>query len=233
MDHHKSGAWRLFPVILIAGLLFLLTDSRAVAGKIRVACVGDSITYGDGVPQRHTQGWPGKLQQLLGTGYQVANFGHSGTTMLKNGGLPYWKTAEYKAATSFDPNIVIIMLGTNDANSKSWSRLGSRFTADAEEMIRHFAQLKAHPKIYICTPPPIIHSNYGISEAMLIRGPISDIYTAGHAMNVPVIPVYAELRRFFKTHGADVYYQADGIHPNAAGQKQIAQLIFQFLQRVP
>ena len=95
MGHHKYSAWRLFPVILIAGLLFLLTDSRAVAGKIRVACVGDSITYGAGVPQRHTQGWPGELQQLLGTGYQVANFGHSGATMLKNGGLPYWKTPEF------------------------------------------------------------------------------------------------------------------------------------------
>ncbi|MHB8211250.1 MAG: GDSL-type esterase/lipase family protein [Acidithiobacillus sp.] len=233
MGHHKYSAWRLFPVILIAGLLFLLTDSLAVAGKIRVACVGDSITYGAGVPQRHTQGWPGELQQLLGTGYQVANFGHSGATMLKNGALPYWKTPEYQAATSFNPNIVIIMLGTNDANTQNWSKFGSQFTANAEEMIRHFAQLKAHPKIYICTPPPIIHSNYGISEAMLIRGPIPDIYAAGHAMNVPVIPVYAELRRFFKTHGADVYYQADGVHPNAAGQKQIAQLIFQFLQRVP
>ena len=68
---------------------------------------------------------------------------------------------------------------------------------------------------------------------MLIRSPIPDICMAGHVMNVPVISAYAELQRFLKTHGADVYYQADGAHPNAAGQKQIAQWIFQFLQRVP
>ena len=205
----------------------------AMAAKIRVACVGDSITYGYGVPQRRTHGWPGVLQRLLGNGYRVENFGYSGATMLKNGNLPYWKTPDFEAATKFDPNIVIIMLGTNDTKPVNWTQYGSQFTADAEAMMRHFSHLTAHAKVYICTPPPIIHSNYGISEAMLAGGPIPDVRKAGRAMHISVIPIHADLSRFFETHGSQAYYQADGVHPNAAGQKRIAQIIFQSLRSVP
>ncbi|MGC9258693.1 MAG: GDSL-type esterase/lipase family protein [Phycisphaerae bacterium] len=230
MTQQKKIAWRCFTAILFVCLLPLFTASRATAAKIRVACVGDSITYGYGVPQRRVHGWPGVLQRLLGNGYQVANFGYSGATMLKNGNLPYWKTPDFEAATKFNPNIVIIMLGTNDTKPENWAQFGSQFTANAEAMIRHFSHLKARAKVYICTPPPIIHSNYGISEAMLARGPIPNIHKAGLATSIPVIRIHADLSRFFENHGATGYYQADGVHPNAAGQHRIAQIIFQFLQ---
>ncbi len=90
------------------------------AQPVRVACVGDSITFGAGVPNNWVNAWPGQLQKMLGKHYKVANFGHSGATLLKDGDLPYWKTPEYKHSTAFKGKIVIIMLGTNDTKAWNW-----------------------------------------------------------------------------------------------------------------
>lgn len=219
--------WWFLAILSIPFLRVL--PAFAASTKLRVACVGDSITYGYGVPQRRVHAWPEVLQRLLGSRYQVVNFGHSFATMLKKGNHPYWKTSTYEAATKFDPNIVIIMLGTNDTKLKNWTPYGSRFTANTEAMIRHFARLKAHPKIYICTPPPIIHSNYGITEAVLVQGPIPDIHKAARATHSSVIRLHADLMRWFTTHWSADDYQTDGVHPNATGQKLIAQFIFRSL----
>ena len=46
--------------------------------RIKVACVGNSITYGTGLSDRATQSYPVKLQKLLGERYEVENFGKPG-----------------------------------------------------------------------------------------------------------------------------------------------------------
>ena len=74
---------------------------------------------------RLARAWPGVLQKLVGKKYKSTDFGHSGATLLKKGNLPYWTTPQFKAATKFDPNIVIIMLGTNDTKPKNWKKYGS------------------------------------------------------------------------------------------------------------
>ena len=69
-------------VLLIAG----------VAGARRVACVGDSITYGSGIADRAHDSYPAQLEQILkqyDTAWEVDNFGVSGATLLTNGDLPY------------------------------------------------------------------------------------------------------------------------------------------------
>ena len=81
------------------------------AQKIRVACVGNSVTYGAGIKDRDINSYPSQLQKLLGTNYEVANFGHSGATLLKNGHKPYWEKPEFQKSKDFAPNIVIIHLG--------------------------------------------------------------------------------------------------------------------------
>ena len=50
--------------------------------RIKVACVGNSITYGTGLSDRATQSYPVKLQKLLGERYEVENFGKPGATLL-------------------------------------------------------------------------------------------------------------------------------------------------------
>ena len=112
---------RGFLLCLLFTLLFpagLTRAADAPAEKtLRVACVGDSITYGSGIKDRHHDSYPAVLGRWLGPGWDVRNFGVSGATLLKKGDLPYFKQKNHEAAVAFTPDIVVIMLGTNDSST--------------------------------------------------------------------------------------------------------------------
>ena len=62
--------------------LVLCWSSTAVAAdKIKVACIGDSITFGVGAKPRNTMSYPAQLQKILGDKYEVMNCGKSGIKM--------------------------------------------------------------------------------------------------------------------------------------------------------
>src|SRR5688500_2057324 len=86
---------------------------------VRVACVGDSITFGSGLKDRQTESYPAQLRAMLEKEqpgkWDVQNFGVSGTTLLKKGDRPYWDQKRFTAAKAFAPDIVVIKLGTNDS----------------------------------------------------------------------------------------------------------------------
>src|SRR5687768_14105445 len=106
------------------GLSLLLGTSPACADDkkdaVRVACVGDSITYGAGVSNRDRNCYPAVLQRLLGDGHDVRNFGVSGTTVLAKGDNPYTLQKVYQQAREFKPHVVVIALGTNDTKPQNW-----------------------------------------------------------------------------------------------------------------
>ena len=87
---------------------------------IRVACIGNSITDGHGIDMATQHGYPALLQKKLGEGYWVKNFGVSGRTMLNKGDLPYMNETAWRDALAFDPDIVVIKLGTNDSKPQNW-----------------------------------------------------------------------------------------------------------------
>lgn len=62
---------------------------KVAAQPVRVACVGNSITYGTGIADREHFSYPVQLQQMLGNGYVVGNFGKPGATLLYKGHRPY------------------------------------------------------------------------------------------------------------------------------------------------
>lgn len=78
----------------IIGILsiFLAFALMGQAQRIKVACVGNSVTYGYGIENRETNCYPAQLQQMLGDAYEVENFGHSGATLLNKGYRPYYPT---------------------------------------------------------------------------------------------------------------------------------------------
>ena len=119
-------------MILIA-LSLIVIGARAT----RITCVGDSITSGGACLQ---ESYVNDLQNMLGSSYDVMNAGKSGCTMLKkgldNGGNPYscWDGIEYQSALESKPDIVTIMLGTNDAKYFNWEGIqqntGDYYTLD-------------------------------------------------------------------------------------------------------
>ena len=60
---------------LLAALGLLMAMPQFAQEKIKVACVGNSITYGIGVANPEVNAYPVKLQGMLGDKYEVGNFG--------------------------------------------------------------------------------------------------------------------------------------------------------------
>ena len=111
---------------------------------IRIACIGDSLTRGDGLHEhipanrvpfqrlrpsqyalRKRGSYPALLARLAATQRAVVrNFGHGGATACNHtggNGPPYESVPEYSAALRFAPHVVVLMLGTNDAKAHFWS----------------------------------------------------------------------------------------------------------------
>ncbi|NLC50186.1 MAG: hypothetical protein GX762_07460, partial [Bacteroidales bacterium] len=141
----------LISALILTSLLF----STLATNPIKVACVGNSVTYGAGIAERERMSYPAQLQQMLGDDYQVENFGHSGATLLKKGHNPYWNLKELEEAVAFDPEIVIIHLGLNDTDPRNWPRYRDDFTADYKALIDTFKTKGA--EVWICRLTPIFH----------------------------------------------------------------------------
>ena len=105
-------------ILLIIALCLCVCASHA-AQKVKVACVGNSVTYGYGLQDREHDSYPVRLQQMLGEGYEVQNFGHSGATLLYKGHRPYIGLPEFHQALDFKPDWVVIHLGLNDTDPRN------------------------------------------------------------------------------------------------------------------
>ena len=90
-------------------------------------------------------GYPALLQQKLGENYQVKNFGVSARTMLNKGDNPYMNEMAWRDAVAFNPDIVIIKLGTNDSKPQNWQH-GTEFKQDLVQMITTLRPDLAQPK---------------------------------------------------------------------------------------
>lgn len=202
-----------------AGLVVsaLISPCNLLAEAVRVACVGDSITFGAGVEKRETNNYPVVLGRLLGSGFESRNFGVSGATLLRNGDHPYWKTGAFKAATEWGPNVVVIKLGTNDSKPQNWKHK-EQFAADLRALAEHFAGLPSKPKVYLCLPVPVYQERWGINEPVVKGEVIPIILEVAKAKGLPTIDLYSALS------GRPEMFP-DKIHPNAAGAALIAKTV--------
>ena len=135
---------------IVSLLLLLMVTQYVTAQKkvIKIACIGNSITYGVGTRNPAKDSYPAVLGQMLGDGYEVRNFGVSARTMLMKGDHPYMKEERYRQALAYNPDIVTIKLGTNDTKPQNW-RYKSDFKKDMETMIRTIRALPSKPEIYL------------------------------------------------------------------------------------
>jgi lysophospholipase L1-like esterase len=190
------------------------------AQKMRkIACIGDSITQGVGAA--HGMSWPDQLGKMLGDKWEVKNFGVSGRTLLKSGDLPYQKEGAFTNAKNYNPDGVVIILGTNDTKPHNWAHKGD-FEADYKDLIKQFAELPSKPKIFICYPPYIAQNgNFGITEENT-KAEIPMIDNIARATQARVIDVHAALL------GKDALIP-DKVHPNTEGATEIAKAVYKAL----
>lgn len=205
-----------------AFLLLLSIVLTTYAGDtLRVACVGNSITYGHGIPNREQCSYPAVLGRLLGSGYEVRNFGISARTLLMKGDRPYMNEPIYQEALAFNPDIVTIKLGTNDTKPFNW-QYGGEFKDDLRTLIRSFQALSSHPRIILCTPIPGGREDWGINDSTLVASVIPYIREVADELSLEVV----DLHTAFAPYQHLLY---DRVHPNADGAAVIAHVIAEAL----
>lgn len=199
-------------------LLLSLAVPAFAAEKIKVACVGDSITAGAGVKDAKNR-YPAQLGVLLGPDYEVKNYGNSGSTMLDDGDKPYKKQKSYTDAVAFAADIVVIKLGTNDSKPQNWKKKEG-FAGSTKSLVEAFQKANPKAKIYLCYPVPVIaQGNYGINNEMVKGEIIPLIKKVADEMKLPIIDLYAAL-------DGKPELLPDRVHPNDEGAGLIAKAVY-------
>lgn len=214
--------------ILLLALCFGMAQAakpkkKRAAGKVRVACVGNSVTFGYGLPDRATQAYPMRLQQMLGEGYDVRNFGHSGATLLRKGHRPYMKLPEFKAAVDYKADLVVIHLGLNDTDPRNWPNYSEEFIPDYTALIDSFRVANPKAKIWICRMTPIFHDHPRFDSGTLewhgqIQKAIDRIGTTNPDVE-GIIDLYEPLHKFPNLF-------PDALHPDTAGALILAETVY-------
>lgn len=201
--------------------VMLLFASALFSQTLKVACVGDSVTFGAGIEDREENSFPAQLQQKLGSNYKVGNFGYSGATMLKNGHKPYWDQAVFKQSQDFAPNIVILHLGLNDQGNNNWPNHKEDFEQDYLDMIAIYKNLPSKPKVILCRMTPTFSGHHWFEEGMResFKEIQSKIEIIAKKAAVDLIDLHEPLYRFPE-------YFPDNLHPTKEGAQIIANKVF-------
>ena len=241
-DHgYGFGTWFKYHDQMLTDIGNWLNAHKAPkTDAVKVACIGNSITDGHGIDMATQHGYPALLQQMLGDGYWVKNFGVSGRTLLNKGDFPYMNEMAWKDAVAFQPDVVIIKLGTNDSKPQNW-QYGAEFKADLKQMITTLrpdlaqpqkkkgkkakAAAPKKPEIILCTPIPAFKSSWDINEEIIANNIIPIQQEVAREYGLQVI----DLHTLF-ANGADMV-QPDGIHPNEKGVKRMAEIIAEALKK--
>ncbi len=188
------------------------TKTKDATPTIRVACIGDSIT--------ELSNYPNQLAKMLGDHYIVGNFGACGTTVLNDSGSPYRFTEAHKEIAKFQPDIIISILGTNDASPSFEHNLGF-FVNDYVLLLQEFKNLPSKPEVFIVNPPPIFSEILGLDPELLEKNIIPAITETSIETCLPVIDVHSAVNK--------QEYFFDGVHPNIMGARVIAQEVYKAL----
>ena len=237
----------LIKTVLKVGIPVALTAAAYAAAKAReltlpskekphsdapiIVALGDSITFGSGVKRtRKSDCWEAKLEKLLNGSHQVLNYGISGATLQDEGNKPYWNMPEKQlqgypqAALALNPEIILLMLGTNDTKPYNWNR--ERYKAQLDLRVK---ELKASGARLILMCPPFACPADGSEEVAF------DI--KNETIRDEVVPIVKKCAEDNQVECIDLYrltdghgeYFADGVHPNSFGNRVIAAEIYRSL----
>lgn len=211
---------KIFTILLGALLLVGCADKKE---KVRIACIGDSITEGYGLRCQSQSSYPYKLNQMLGDNYIVQNCGRSATTLQKQGDYSYWTVCDFMNALQLQPNIVVIALGTNDTKTYNWNQ--ERFKKDYQNLIDTIQSIPSKPQIILVKPVPAFETKWTINDSTLVNG---------------VNPVIDELQVQYKLHVIDMHDAflgeaenfVDSIHPNEIAVYKMAEMVYKEIKNI-
>lgn len=222
-----------FLFLFFNGLSGLHIRTEAQEGQIKVACVGDSITYGHGVTPWHKNNYPEVLQELLGDDYNVQNFGVSGTTTHSTGDQPYIETDVYKESIEYDADILIFMLGSNDSKPENWTD-AETFKKEYLALLDTYITEENSPEIYLGIPAKAFYEDKSQTSGLTsydIQGDI--VEKIGQIVKeIAAERGYKYIDIYELTADHPEWFASDYVHPNTDGAKAIAEEIYKFVTDV-
>ena len=225
MGYFLSAVLLLVVTGMYCWWIFLPHKELPLFTKKRILCIGDSITFGAGVvPMRWRDSYPAILQQKLGHEYQVLNYGISGSTMQLSSDKPY-SQPYVDAAEKTEPEICILMLGTND--SKPHNCNPASFVKDLNQRVARIQSFPSAPRIILAIPPAAFGNPIAFEiDNDIIREQIRPILMQyAKANRLQMIDLYRET----KTHPE---WFPDGVHPNREGNQRIAEIVYRKLKEI-
>ncbi len=202
-------------------IVLLALDLVSYAQEVKVACIGNSVTFGYGLKNPENESYPSVLQGLLGQKYEVKNFGLSGATLLKKGHRPYYKTEQFEEVMSFKPDVAIIHLGLNDTDPRDWPEFKDDFRSDYSWLIDTLRKQNPNVKLFICKLTPIFNGHPRFKSGTRdwywqIQQQIIEIAKANHTGLIDLTSALYNRPDLF----------ADNLHPDKEGTAIIAKTVY-------
>lgn len=223
-----------FAYLYTHGLSGMMAKIETKPDTIKIACVGDSVTYGHGISNWSENTYPAVLGRLLGDGYSVMNFGNSGTTVQDDGDQPYTATKQYQRSFETEPDIVVLMLGSNDSKPKNWKGADAFAKAYTKLLDKYISTGAA---VYICTPPEAYYKDNSVDGMSSLYINSADALTS-FDINPSVVDEIAEITKSIAaekglelidihalTESHPEYFLSDCVHPNNTGATAIAKSV--------
>jgi len=208
----------LFILLLSVSSCIDKDQKQSEIKNLKVVCLGDSITYGHKLANRVAESYPTRLRQLSQGRWQVSNFGVNGATVLVRGDIPIKAQAVYKRVMNASPDVVVLMLGTNDTKKVNWPYIQS-FEKDYTGLIERLKMLDSRPHVIACSIPPIMIDYPNGLTASRQQKVNSFVRKVTASTKTDYLDIYAGM-------AGDSTFFVDGIHPNARGAQKIASLVF-------
>lgn len=225
-------------LVILVGIVYLYFNGMSgmrnttepKEGQVKVACVGDSITYGHGIKNWPKNNYPVLLQNLLGYGYHVNSYGVSGRAVQDNSDQPYRALPHYEESVAYDADIIVFMMGSNDTKPENW--FGEEaFRTALKDLLDDYTQGEKKPAIYICTTPAcfFMENSEGVLTSHDLRPAYADIIAeivrqTAEELGYPVIDIHALTKK------NPQWFAKDGVHPNNEGAASIAQAVYEAIR---
>ena len=226
MRQKKLSDYLLRFAVLLAVILLVLR--LTCPSQTRIACVGDSITYGATIRDKSHDSYPAQLGTMLGRKYSVKNFGASGYTLQESCDRPYTSHKRYKKSLDFKPDVVLIMLGTNDTKPYNWISTEA-FQDDYRQLILSYQELPSRPDVILMTPASVFPENFNPAKPYKIRSGVAGeaakaVRELAKELGLPFIDIHEV------TASHPEFFLQDGVHPNELGAKAIARTVYEALK---
>ena len=209
----------IFLGLFWTGHTYLRFNGKPDDTQVRVACVGNSVTYGYGIFGAPLKNYPRKLSERLGDGYHVANFGLSSHCVQDSGDMPYRGTTVFRDSVAYEADILILMMGSNDCKMENWQGIDT-FRQAYQALLASYGDVG---EIYLC-PPAFPHPAENGTVSFGIRpDAMEEICTMIRTLAAERGYHLLDIQALTAPHPA--WFLSDGVHPNAAGAAAMAEYI--------